>query len=605
MPINDRIQVRPASENDAWKPGSGMTNAQRRDKSQQKIEADSTMISAPTYLQFDDASIPGLTDGVSVMTDAFSKDPLLKEFYEYDYIPRLNREIPSSPSRYTLLRWERNIPTSYTFAQKQSSIGLTSPNGIKYASTDGTIPRWMAAHEMAHYLRNKKMGGKWQGFDSNGYSDREFQNLNNAYGGLLAQRLGYNSERKEKEMGAINTQTRYQIWRQLRENLGRRPSMEETDAYINSLSSDQLKEIFQSTRDGYTTKADMQQFYAPAVQDALIHVAANASKNPRGTNLEVYSPEVSYAKHGMKLIPKCQSNAGNALGKLKQSLNTQIQQGRTAQQQAEHLNSSNRPVMQSMREGLQDLTNLTISESTAIKADADRAYNTAVKDEIAYYNSPEYKQRLQRAGAAASNSREQAKAVASAEHGYLNEQEAQDVYKSSNAASAGMPGTLKAVNIRQPRKVGNRTLNPGVYFNTGLVNNDVYGTWAHELSHFSDKLLTPEAKAWNHKLIEGNLAPGVNSYYKEDTEIRARALPILLHYLNNKDDYGSWENFLKANQNNKSIYELRKTFKDDASFMNYMQNFVYNAQESENFPERYMAKFGAKLIKKNNNYAVN
>lgn len=56
------------------------------------------------------------------------------------------------------------------------------------------------------------------------------------------------------------------------------------------------------------------------------------------------------------------------------------------------------------------------------------------------------------------------------------------MYQTSNSAKHGMKGTFKALTKRTGE-------NPGIYYNLGQVDGDVYGTWAHEMSHWSDTAL--------------------------------------------------------------------------------------------------------------------
>lgn len=76
----------------------------------------------------------------------------------------------------------------------------------------------------------------------------------------------------------------------------------------------------------------------------------------------------------------------------------------------------------------------------------------------------------------------------------------------------------------------------------------------------------------------------------------------MLHWRNNASRYGNnFINFINDNKYNKGIKELRNTFKDDKSFLNYMQNFA-QATPEETFkasekggPEAYYARQGTKL----------
>jgi hypothetical protein len=78
---------------------------------------------------------------------------------------------------------------------------------------------------------------------------------------------------KLTEKHASNREMRFLIWKQLREELGRNPTLEETDAYIKQLTPEEL-ESFKTNgyQDDYWNDPDFNTF---DVKNALIHVAQN------------------------------------------------------------------------------------------------------------------------------------------------------------------------------------------------------------------------------------------------------------------------------------------------------------------------------------------
>lgn len=297
----------------------------------------------------------------------------------------------------------------------------------------------------------------------------------------------------------------------------------------------------------------------------------------------------------IKLIPKCQNNDGNAFGiNLNRAAEAMRRHANSAQGHAENLNSTNArnqeksDAIMGTFGGKGVDTSIKIPKNLSEKDhntvyDSEKAYKAATEDSENYYQSTFYKNRLARVGVNSNNASILADRVSNMHHGYLTENAAKEIYQNTNAAKAGMNGTLGAVQITKTNTLSNGTkVTPGIYMSLGSTAVDRYGQWAHEESHWADKGLTPDAQKWNHSLIEGNLRPGVNSYYGSDTEIRARAMPIMLHYHNNQNKYKNFADFINQNLDNKSIRELRKTFKDDKSFINYMQNFVQNDYKPEN-----------------------
>lgn len=239
----------------------------------------------------------------------------------------------------------------------------------------------------------------------------------------------------------------------------------------------------------------------------------------------------------------------------------------------------------------------------------ENSYRDAYNDEKALYQSNFFKNRYKRNGLDQKNIDRMVASMGNdyatgIEHGYFDQQTSQDI-TNSEKSNGPTNNAFRAVNLRKPTTVNGKTYKPGVYFNADAAKNDNYATWLHELSHYVDRFLLEDAKAWNHSLIEGNLNPKLKpeylKYFGSDTEIRARAVPILLEYIQNKDKYKNFEDFIRQNEKtNKSIRELLVTFKDYNSFENYMNNFAQNDNNQQDPNGSLMAKMGTKLIFREN-----
>lgn len=114
---------------------------------------------------------------------------------------------------------------------------------------------------------------------------------------------------------------------------------------------------------------------------------------------------------------------------------------------------------------------------------------------------------------------------------------------------------------------------------------NILGTAWHEMSHDSDYILPSWVLKYNHSLIRlnPNLSKSIRAYYGRDTEIRARAMDILMNYNQSKKKYKSLKDFMRKNINTiPAIKQLRETFDGENSLMNYMYNFAYNPSQDFN-----------------------
>jgi len=80
---------------------------------------------------------------------------------------------------------------------------------------------------------NKEIGNEYSG---SGYSDSEKNILDNTYN-MKGYKINYDPL---WEKGTTNTETRFRLWKELYDQLGRRPSLEETDEYIRTYDGEKL-----------------------------------------------------------------------------------------------------------------------------------------------------------------------------------------------------------------------------------------------------------------------------------------------------------------------------------------------------------------------------
>ena len=274
------------------------------------------------------------------------------------------------------------------------------------------------------------------------------------------------------------------------------------------------------------------------------------------------------------------------------------------QSQANRLNGNNNigNLVGKVSEGL---LGKPMSENKQNEITLQNSSRDALGDSMNYYGSQEYKNRLRSANVNMSNSNRLQNRLGTVNTYSIGEETAQKMRANTNGNGIGP--TFRGLTMYNPMIIGGKRYNPGVYYNRGTMHDglgeNVYGTFAHEYSHWVDKALTPDARAYNRSLIRGNLNPNLTpkekSYFGSDTEIRARGMDILMNYNNNKSKYKDLDDFLDKEGQMKGMMELRKTFKDENSFRNYMHHFVLNDNPGINQNNVYYAKKGIHIKKKN------
>ena len=267
------------------------------------------------------------------------KDDIIKEFYEQDYLPRFKRENPNATEE-EIAALNDKFDTTINSYKNEGMGGLSSSEGILWKSSSGETPRYVIAHElMGHQLRQYGLGklagsqfsadnlGKydrtnWDKFKNflglqgsgSGYSAKEADYLLKGWSNFRKRRFGETNEENQKrrlyESGAINTQTRYRIWRSLRAQLGRTPTLDETDNAIRTMPK-HIKDQFIQAGDMYTNElmnpnTNSKNGYLGGIEDynaldnSLIHVAQNDTQEEK--------PLTYTAKQGGRLLIKKRKN---------------------------------------------------------------------------------------------------------------------------------------------------------------------------------------------------------------------------------------------------------------------------------------------------------
>lgn len=232
------------------------------------------------------------------------EDQYIKEFYTNDYFPRMQRENPNlTKEDLDKLKTNYNNTVFYIDPTKNKASGLNTPKGIVIGRQ---YKRDVVAHELAHRMRQTTLGSTKFGNDAyhSGYSLKEKQNLgpmftnNPSWTKRAFGNTPYQDKRRELvEAGAVNTQTRYKVWRDLYQKLGRVPTLNETDAYIRQLSPEQLNTIFTG---GYGLTMyinDLMKnggYNSEDLKNSMIHVAQTDNKDK----------DTDMAKHGTKLVKR-------------------------------------------------------------------------------------------------------------------------------------------------------------------------------------------------------------------------------------------------------------------------------------------------------------
>ena len=236
----------------------------------------------------------------------------VQEFFDYDVAPRYARENPNATEEeLQTIRNINNIPqlvTKYSDAYSGKTIFPNNVHvlGVPYGRNPhirytGDPSNETMVHELTHGYRQGlfKNHGKQKRFGirplvwmnrHTGYNQKETDYINKAYD-MTGSTLDKDTQFIEK--GTTNSELRYHLWKQLYDNLGRRPTLDETDEYIKNydtylpalenLGSDYSRHIYQNMlydiNNGYKQKENID--YTP-LKEALIHVADNnqVSSNP-------------------------------------------------------------------------------------------------------------------------------------------------------------------------------------------------------------------------------------------------------------------------------------------------------------------------------------
>lgn len=258
-----------------------------------------------------------------------SNDPIVREFFEQDVMPRFKRANPNATTKQLeAVKSAYQIPVNYYKDDYTSAGGYAenSDNSIFYAygiplKSKANPKVWMnlkykasrpvAVHEFTHGYRQGRLGSEpgtefsvdkeiesnatkifgknflgytWE--KGSGYNDHETQLLNDSYN-----MDGYNFEYPAVyEKGTTNSETRYRIWKRLRDQLGRVPTLEEVDNAIDNSGEELLKSIRDSN--AYGNKAYQNGMDLEKVKNALKYVAQNTTNQ---------NTSIAYAKLGNKL----------------------------------------------------------------------------------------------------------------------------------------------------------------------------------------------------------------------------------------------------------------------------------------------------------------
>lgn len=222
--------------------------------------------------------------------------------------------------------------------------------------------------------------------------------------------------------------------------------------------------------------------------------------------------------------------------------------------------------------------------------------NRIIQNQRNYYQSDEYRQRLNNAGVSLSNQNRLSNQLNSTNRpniSILSSEQFRDFHPNSS--------TIGSTHYRRTTGQSGQTYNPGIYFNRDYLRRQhqydrIPEYIQHETSHWADRL-TPDAQRYNESLIEGNLRPEVSEYRSNPREIRARGMVVLQNYLNNRNQYRDLDDYLdNSNDNSDALYDLRNNiFRDEQSMRNYLNHFVSNDITNQNGYQLYYAKKGGSI----------
>lgn len=269
----------------------------------------------------------------------------VKEFFEYDVIPRYIRENPNA-SKQELDALKHSYMNKQVIGELPGKAGVahnTHKNKLfgvgfrlsaPYAQIDSNLsylddyPTFV--HENSHVYRQGYLGhigvGKntdpWNyknTYRGSGYTPKEIDYLDSAYdltdypfwktdpSNAEFPLQSHHRHMQTVESGASNSELRFRLWKSFREKLNKIPSIEEFDEYLKNVSPEELENVIKSSNQ-YLLNSWYEQSDVDKIKDAMIHVASNDTQNvPK-------QDEVVKAQHGW-VIDKWQKAYNSKFGK--------------------------------------------------------------------------------------------------------------------------------------------------------------------------------------------------------------------------------------------------------------------------------------------------
>lgn len=209
----------------------------------------------------------------------------VKEFFEYDVLPRFKRENPDATEEQI-----NKIRSAYTGKQLLSNnlssdtLGgwdPTQPSGIEdlkgsiIYNKNKEIPLTTVVHENTHQIRQ---GGTidFSNFSNQGYSDKELKYINDGLeflGNRLSDNPKIQQQKETAEMGVLYPVARFQLWNKLYNKNKTIPTLEQTDDYIKSKNKPYILDPLVNGSNGYGIQIkDYDKFI-----EGMLHVADNNS----------------------------------------------------------------------------------------------------------------------------------------------------------------------------------------------------------------------------------------------------------------------------------------------------------------------------------------
>lgn len=236
-----------------------------------------------------------------------------------------------------------------------------------------------------------------------------------------------------------------------------------------------------------------------------------------------------------------------------------------------------------------DKQNKRLDEMNRTNAEGAEVFANSKQESKDFYNSPEYLARLTDAlpsyeiPSALSDINQlvdgaTAKVVDNREMNYITDGVKSDdyEYRGLYVPPENAPDNviLRCIYGRHHRRP------PQIYLNRSYIDGPgMQATSTHELSHWTELQYDPKLREWNNQLLNGALDPNADAYFRDPSEVRARALPIWLKWRRVRDDYGGnfryWIRYQKYDPEiGKSLRELLKTFDTMDDLYNYLEKFV-------------------------------